>query len=94
MSADGSGGEPREVPKAAKAFDIRTVIALLFAIYGVVLIAMGFILPPEEAHRDGANLNLWAGLGMFVFSVLMGVWVLLAPLKVPDTADEGSGSQS
>lgn len=93
MSANGSGGER---PKTAKAFDVRTVIALLFVIYGVVLIAMGLLLPPEEAHRDGANLNLWAGLGMFAFSVLMGGWVLLKPLKVPEQVDEhtDAGPQS
>ncbi|MFD0773470.1 hypothetical protein ACFQZ2_05970 [Streptomonospora algeriensis] len=92
MSANGSGGERRQ---SAKAFDIRTVIALLFVIYGAVLVVMGLVLPPEEAHRDGVNLNLWSGLGMLAFSGLMGGWVLLRPLKVPDQVDKhtDAGSQ-
>ncbi|MDT0303706.1 hypothetical protein [Streptomonospora wellingtoniae] len=91
MSADDSGSGLR---RSAKAFDIRTVIALLFVIYGAVLVVMGFVLPPDEAHRDGANLNLWSGLGMLVFSALMGGWVLLSPLKVSEGSGEEPDGQS
>lgn len=82
MSADSPGRKRGRT--AARAFDIRTVIALLFVVYGVVLTAMGFFAPPEEVERGGANLNLWSGLGMLAFAVLMGGWVLLRPLKAPE----------
>lgn len=65
----------------AKAFDVRTIIALLFVIYGVVLTAMGLF---SGAEKGDVNLNLWSGLGMLVFGLLMGAWVLLRPLQVPD----------
>ncbi|PDP88697.1 hypothetical protein CQJ94_02825 [Glycomyces fuscus] len=82
MSADSTG--PRKSRAAARVFDIRTVIALLFAIYGVVLTVMGFVTPPEQIEQGGANLNLWSGLGMLAFGVLMGGWALLKPLKAPE----------
>lgn len=82
MSADTPG--PRRNRTAAKAFDIRTIIAALFLIYGVVLTVMGFFPSPEEVEQGGGNLNLWSGLGMLAFALVMGVWVLLKPVRVPE----------
>ena len=48
---------------AASLFDLRTVIAILFAFYGVVLTIMGFVTAtPENTEKSGGlNLNLWTG---------------------------------
>ncbi|MUL42892.1 hypothetical protein FZ103_17240 [Streptomonospora sp. PA3] len=91
MSADSPGGGGRQ---RAKAFDVRTIIALLFVIYGAVLVVMGFVQPADEARQAGTNLNLWSGLGMLAFSAAMGGWVLLKPLKVPENQEGGQGPQS
>ncbi|GAB3438326.1 hypothetical protein GCM10027570_01360 [Streptomonospora sediminis] len=88
MSADGSASASGR-PNAAKAFDIRTVIGLLFVIYGAVLTVMGIFASPEQIeHSGGANLNLWSGVGMLVFGLLMGAWAMLMPLQVPDDQQE------
>ena len=47
---------------AASLFDLRTVIAMLFAFYGVVLTIMGIIGNPGETGKSGGlDLNLWTG---------------------------------
>ena len=53
---------------AASLFDLRTVIAILFAFYGVVLTIMGFVTAtPENTEKSGGlNLNLWTGIGMLI----------------------------
>lgn len=77
--------------RTAGAFDVRTVIAALFAIYGLVLTALGAGTSPEELAKDvGVNINLWAGIGMLAFAVLFGLWVWLRPIVVPEESSEPS----
>ncbi|MBV2363671.1 hypothetical protein ACFPZ0_16310 [Streptomonospora nanhaiensis] len=79
--------EPRTSP--SRAFDIRMVIALLFAIYGIVLTVMGAFGSAEHVEQSaGVNMNLWSGLGMLVFAILMGGWALIRPLKVPSDTEK------
>jgi uncharacterized sodium:solute symporter family permease YidK len=74
---------------ASRLFDLRMIIAVLFLIYGVVLVIMGFVDTSDDeiAAAGGINLNLWAGVGMLVVAALFGLWVWLRPLKLP-TAEE------
>ncbi|CAL9356155.1 hypothetical protein [Nocardiopsis dassonvillei] len=90
MSADSPG--KRKGRTASRVFDIRTIIALLFAIYGVVLTAMGFAAAPEQIEQSGTNLNLWSGLGMLAFAVSMGGWALVKPLKAPEEPGPDTGA--
>jgi uncharacterized membrane protein len=85
-STDKSTGAPRK----AGAFDIRTFIALLIGIYGVVLTIAGIIGPSQEAldKADGLNINLYAGIGMVVVSAVFLVWARLRPVVVPDHAGD------
>ncbi|NEA35775.1 hypothetical protein [Streptomyces sp. SID13031] len=70
--------------KKAGAFDIRVVIALLIAIYGLVLTILGIIADPAEvAKADGININLWGGIGMLVFAAVFIGWARLRPIVVP-----------
>jgi amino acid transporter len=70
--------------KKAGAFDIRVVIALLIAIYGVVLTILGIIADPAEvAKADGININLWGGIAMLVFAGVFVAWARLRPIVVP-----------
>jgi hypothetical protein len=80
MAGRGSG-------HTAGAFDVRTVIALLFAIYGVVLTIVGVVQPHAEVEKAaGLNINLWAGIGMIVFAAVFLAWARLRPIVVPDEA--------
>jgi hypothetical protein len=67
-------------------FDLRLVIAVLFAIYGVVLlvVGLGFTDEADLAKADGLNINLWTGVGMLALSALFAVWATLRPIVVPD----------
>jgi uncharacterized sodium:solute symporter family permease YidK len=74
---------------ASRLFDLRMVIAVLFVIYGVVLVIMGFTSTSDAdvARAGDINLNLWSGVGMLVVAALFGTWVVLRPLRLP-TAEE------
>jgi len=77
--------EPTRTHKAG-AFDIRLIIALLTGVYGLVLTIMGAAVTPEEEidKAAGVNINLWAGIGMLVFTALFVLWALVRPIRVPD----------
>ena len=77
--------------KKAGAFDIRVVIALLIAIYGVVLTILGIIAKQSEVDKaDGININLWGGLAMLVFAAVFIIWARLRPIVVPVEKPETS----
>jgi hypothetical protein len=73
-----------QTKKKAGAFDIRVVIAVLVAIYGVVLTILGIIADPKEVDKAaGININLWGGIAMLVFAALFVLWSRLRPIVVP-----------
>jgi hypothetical protein len=74
--------------KAANRFDIRRIIGGLFLVYGAILVVVGFAGSDAVKHKAaGVNVNLWTGLGMLVFGVLMVLWALSRP-TVPDAPDD------
>lgn len=76
--------------RTARAFDIRTFIAALIGLYGVILVAMG-LFATSDADRDmagGVNVNLWAGLGMVVAAALFQGWAMWRPVVVPAKTTE------
>jgi hypothetical protein len=80
--------------RAANRFDIRRIIGGLFALYGVVLVALGlFGAQHIKDKASGININLWTGLGMLVLAAVMIAWALLRPVlpEPPETRGEGSG---
>jgi drug/metabolite transporter (DMT)-like permease len=71
-------------------FDIRTIIGLLLAIYGVILVATSFFTSEEQlAKTDGVDLNLWTGIGMVVAAAAFLGWARLRPIVVKDDPDAG-----
>ena len=67
--------------KAANLFDLRRIIGGLFVVYGVLLAVLGLFDSQEEIDKAaGVNINLWAGLGMLVFGILMLLWAITRPL--------------
>jgi hypothetical protein len=76
--------------RAANLFDLRRIIGGLFVVYGIVLTVLGLFDSQEEIDKAaGVNINLWAGLGMLAFGILMIVWALTRPL-----ADELGSEES
>ncbi|WP_309113941.1 hypothetical protein [Saccharothrix sp.] len=75
--------------RKAGLFDLRLVIAMLFAVYGVVLVVvgLGFTDEADLARADGLNINLWTGVGMLVLAALFALWAFLRPVVVPDEVD-------
>ncbi len=62
-------------------FDLRTVIAVLFGTFGIILLIVAFAdtTQTELDKAGGIRINLWTGLAMIVASVLFFVWVRLKP---------------
>lgn len=81
--------------KAAQLFDLRTIIAVLFGFYGIVLTVQGLVAvdPAQRVKAAGININLWAGIVMLVVATLFVLWVRLRPL-VPPQRDRSAGSPS
>ena len=82
------------IPAAkARLFDVRRIIGGLFVIYGVLVGTMGLLDSPAQIDKaQGVNINLWAGIGMFVLGALFLLWLWLRPAEAPSSgedADEG-----
>lgn len=78
-----------EAPHRAGAFDIRTFIALLIGVYGVVLVLAGLVGTSETEldKADGLNINLLAGVGMVVVAAAFVAWARLRPVVVPEDVE-------
>jgi uncharacterized membrane protein len=58
--------------------DVKLPIGLMFAILGLLLTIYGLftISNPEMYHKSfGININLWLGLAMLVFGVILLLFV-------------------
>lgn len=66
---------------AGSLFDLRTVIAVLFGVYGVILTLLGLFggSPEELAKSGGIDINLWTGIGMLVVAAIFVTWQRLRP---------------
>lgn len=73
------GTEPRSA--AGSLFDLRTVIAVLFGVYGVILTSLGLFGddPEQLARSGGVDINLWTGIGMLVVAAIFVTWQRLRP---------------
>ena len=69
--------------RAANRFDIRRIIAGVFTVYGLVLLALGlFGAQHIKDKASGINIDLWAGVGMLVLAAVMVAWALLRPVRL------------
>ena len=89
---------PGPPPRRARLLDLRFVISLMFAIFGILVTIAGLTAPPDQIERAaGINISLWTGLAMLALSAGMGLWLVLAPPDVPeghivDESDLGGGA--
>ncbi len=66
---------------AATLFDLRTVIAVLFGTFGIILLLVAFF-DTTQAELDkagGLAINLWTGISMLVVSAVFLLWVKTRP---------------
>jgi hypothetical protein len=83
-----------EAARAANRFDIRRLVGGLFCLYSLILIALGIFGSEHIKNKaDGINIDLWTGLGMLIFGLLMLFWALSRPVmpEPPETRGQGSG---
>jgi hypothetical protein len=93
MSEPTSQPPKSRVAQAANLFDLRRIIGGVFVLYGVLLTVLGLFDSQQEIDKAaGVNINLWAGLGMLVFGLLMITWALTRPLSEELAEGEGPAS--
>jgi uncharacterized membrane protein len=51
--------------------DLRVPTGLFFAIVGLILLAMGVFAPSERAALTDSNVNLYCGLVMLAFGLIL-----------------------
>ena len=64
--------------------DIKFPIGLMFSILGVLLTIYGIFTNSDPTHYVrslGVNINLWSGIGMLIFGLIMLLLVYLAIVK-------------
>jgi hypothetical protein len=97
-SSDDAGQAPAEARKhTAGAYDVRTVIAGLIGLYGIVLTILGLFAnsADDKAKTGDWNANLWSGIVMIVVAVVFAVWLKVRPVVVDPVAlekEEGEGT--
>ena len=69
---------------AARLFDVRRVIGLLFLVYGTIVTLMGIFDSAADLEKaQGVRINLWMGLTMLVLGGLFLLWQWWRPAEVP-----------
>ena len=97
-SSDDAGRAPAGSGKhTAGAYDVRTVIAGLIGLYGIVLTIMGLVGQSDDdrAKTGDWNANLWSGIVMIVVAVVFALWLKLRPVVVDPVAleqEKGEGT--
>ena len=97
-ASDDAGQVSAETRKhTAGAYDVRTVIAGLIGLYGIVLTIMGLVADnaDDKAKTGDWNANLWSGLAMIVVALAFAIWLKLRPIVVDPVAleqEKGEGT--
>jgi hypothetical protein len=81
---------------AAEGLDIRTPIGGLFTVLGGMLAVYGLFAPGSSGSPDrssGANVNLWWGLVMLVFGIVLLLMARRA-MSRPVPADRVNGASA
>jgi uncharacterized protein YqhQ len=85
---DISAEDEERAAKLANRFDIRRIIGAVFVVYGMILIVVGIVgSHAVKTKAEGVNINLWTGLAMLVFGLLMFAWAVWRPV-----VETGKGS--
>ncbi len=92
-STGGTDEEEAKVARIANWFDVRRIIGGLFLVYGVVMTITGLAGSHEvKTKAAGINIDLWSGIVMIVFAILMIAWALWRPTAPEPEETRGQGS--
>lgn len=71
-------------------FELRTIVAVLFGVYGVFCLIWGFSFTTADQIRRaaGINMNLMMGIVMLVASAGFSLWVILKPVELTSSQSE------
>lgn len=76
----------------ARLFDLRWILAILFAIYGVAVTLTGLLSHAKTVTASGqdihVNVNLWTGIPMIVVAIAFATWAALRPVSPEASAGE------
>ena len=75
-------------------FDIRLPIGMLFSVFGILLIGYGAATRGSAMYAEhslGVNMNLWWGLVLLAFGLVMLALTRLRRKQVPATGDQKRG---
>ena len=87
--------EAEGTKRAARLFDVRRVIGGLFVVYGVIVTLLGIFDNPDEINKaSGVRINLWMGLSMLIFGLLMLLWQWLNPAEAPSSSPASDSPSS
>jgi hypothetical protein len=75
-----------EQPHTAGAFDIRTFVAILIGLYGVILLIVG-VVKSDDSTSVGININLWTGIALIVAAACFQAWAMWRPVVVPAASE-------
>lgn len=74
-----------EGSKSSRLFDLRWLIAGMFAVYGLVLIIVGILDgAPELKKASHVRINLWTGIVMLLIGLFFAAWARRKPLRRED----------
>jgi xanthine/uracil/vitamin C permease (AzgA family) len=81
---------------ASRLFDLRSILALMFGVYGIVLLVLGlFSTTDADIEKAGGwNINLDTGIAMLVLAIFFLAWVRLRPVKAPAAEVEGTAGDA
>jgi hypothetical protein len=90
--------EVQRAARYARFMDLRFVLALLFAIFGLIVTVTGILATPEDLEKAaGINISLWTGIALLFLSAFFTIWFLTSPPEVPtsvmDRTDTGDGAE-
>ena len=73
---------------AARLFDVRRVIGLLFVTYGLIVTLLGLFDSSDEVDKaQGIRINVWMGLAMLVLGGFFLLWLRLRPAAAPSAEE-------
>ena len=79
--------DDKKAKQTAGALDVRNIIGILMAVYGVILVGMGLFSDSSAPKAGDINANLWAGLALLAVGAVFLVWARLRPIVVPEDVD-------
>lgn len=76
--------------RRAGLFDLRLILAVLFLLYGIIVLLVGLLSDSSDyKEKTGdVNINVWMGISMLVVAALFGLWVRLRPIVIPVESEE------